>query len=118
METQQLVELGKQMNMEGEELHGFVRVEQALAREERALIREEAKKEAVRIAAMEEAEGIRQHEKEVLRVQLESDRIRVPEASMSREMNDSVNRPGPVGAALSYVCFVTLMMIWTHIFRD
>ena len=31
METQQLVDLGKQMNLEGEELREFVRSEQALA---------------------------------------------------------------------------------------
>ena len=35
---------------------------------------------------------IRQHEKEVLLIQVEADRIRVQETSMSREMNDSVNR--------------------------
>ena len=35
METQQLVDLGKQMNLEGEELREFVRAEQALARQER-----------------------------------------------------------------------------------
>ena len=60
--------------------------------------------EAERIAAMEEAERIRQHkkedeerirqhEKEVLRIQVEADRIRLQETSMSREMNDSANRP-------------------------
>ena len=176
METQQLVNLGKQINLEGEELHGFVRAEQALAREERALIREEkreeetriaaeaervaakeeavtiaakeesvriaakeeaeraaakeeaeriaakeeavriaakeeavriaakeeavriaAKEEAVRIAAKEEAERNRQHETEVLRIQVEADRIRFHETSMSREMNDSANRPRNIG---------------------
>ena len=34
METQQLVDLGKQMNLEGEEQREFVRAEQALARDE------------------------------------------------------------------------------------
>ena len=43
--------LGKQINLEGEELHGFVRAEQALAREEIALIREEKMEEEARIAA-------------------------------------------------------------------
>ena len=34
----------------------------------------------------------RQHEKEVLRIQVEADRIRLQETTMSREMNDSANR--------------------------
>ena len=42
---------------------------------------------------MEEAERIRQHEKGVLRIQVEADRIRSQETSMSREMNDSAYRP-------------------------
>ena len=112
METQQLVDLGKQMNLEGEELREFVRAEQALARDEIIRIREEMKEDEARIAemeeaerirqhkkedeeriaAMEEAEKIRQHEKEVLRIQVEADRIRLQETSMSREMNDSANR--------------------------
>ena len=41
----------------------------------------------------EEAERIRQHEKDVLRIQVEADRIRLQETSMSREMNDSAYRP-------------------------
>ena len=64
----------------------MVRTEQALAREERALTREETKAEAVRIAAREEAvrnvakeqsEVIRPYEKKVLQMQLEADRIRI-----------------------------------------
>ena len=55
METQQLVDLGKQMNLEGKELLRFVVAELALAREKRALIREEARAEK---------ERIRQHKKE------------------------------------------------------
>ena len=109
METQQLVE--------GEELREFVRAEHALARDERIRIREEKKEDEARIAAMEEAERIRQHkkedeeriaameeaerirqhEKEVLRIQVEADRIRLQETSMSREMNDSANRPQDSG---------------------
>ena len=58
METQQLVDLGKQMNLEGEELREFVRAEQALTRDERIRIREEKKEDDARIAAMEEAERI------------------------------------------------------------
>ena len=94
METQQLVDVGKQMNLEGEELRKFVLAEQALARDEIIRIREDkkeeavriagkeeavriaAKEEAVRIAAMEEAERIRQHEKEMFHLQIEADRIR------------------------------------------
>ena len=64
METQQLVDLGKQMNLEGEKLREFVRAEQALARDEIIRIREEKKEDEARIAAMEEAERIRQHKKE------------------------------------------------------
>ena len=52
-----------------------------------------AKEEAVRIAAMEEAERIRQHETAVLRIRVEADRIGFHEISMSREINDSANRP-------------------------
>ena len=64
METQQLIDLGKQMNLEGEKLREFVRAEQALARDEIIRIREEKKEDEARIAAMEEAERIRQHKKE------------------------------------------------------
>ena len=85
METQQLVDLGKQMNLEGEELREFVRAEQALARDEIIRIREENKEEEAKIA-----ERIRQHEKEVLPIQLEADRIHLQEIS---EMNDSAKRP-------------------------
>ena len=45
METQQLVDLGKQINLEGEELREFVRAEHALARDERIRIREEKKED-------------------------------------------------------------------------
>ena len=97
MDTQQLVELGKQMNLEGEKLCEYVRAEQAIAKDEiipisrekkeerMAAIEDEeriaAKAEKERIAAMEEAERIRQHEKDVLRIQAESDRIRSQETS-------------------------------------
>ena len=64
METQQLLDLGKQMNLEGEKLREFVRAEQALARDEIIRMREEKKEDEARIAAMEEAERIRQHKKE------------------------------------------------------
>ena len=57
METQQLLDLGKQMNLE-EELRAFVRAEQALARDEIIRIREKKKEDEARIAAMEEAERI------------------------------------------------------------
>ena len=96
METQQIVDFGKQMNLEGEELREFVRAEQALARDEIIRIREEKKEDEARmaaideaerirqhkkedeemIAAMEEAERIRQHEKEMFHLQIEADRIR------------------------------------------
>ena len=100
MDTQQLVEWGKQMNLEGEKLCEFVRAEQAAARDEIIRISQEkmeermaaiedeeriaAKAEKERIAAMEEAERIRQHEKGVLRTQVEADRIRSQETSMSQ----------------------------------
>ena len=54
METQQLLDLGKQMHLEGEKLREFVRAEQALARDESICIREEKKEDEARIAAMEE----------------------------------------------------------------
>ena len=61
--------------------------------EEAEMIRQHKKEDEERIAATEEAERIRQHEKKVLRIQVEADRIRLQETSMSREMNDSANRP-------------------------
>ena len=76
METQQLVDLGKQMNLEGEERREFVWAEQALARDEKIRIREEKKEDEERIVAMEEVERIRQHEKEMFHLQIEADRIR------------------------------------------
>ena len=113
MDTQQLVELGKQMNLEGEKLCEYVRAEQAIARDERMRISLEkkearmadiedeeriaAKAEKERIAEKEEAERIRQHEKDILRIQAESDRIRSQETSMSREINDSAYRPRNYG---------------------
>ncbi len=60
--------------------------------EEAERIRQHKKEDEERIAAMEEAERIRQHEKEVLRIQVEADRIRLQETSMSCEINDSANR--------------------------
>ena len=102
MDTQKLVEWGKQMNLEGEKLCEFVRAQQAVDRDEIIRIRREkkedeeridakaekeriaaiedeemiaAKAEKERIAATEEAERIRQHEKDVLRIQVEADRI-------------------------------------------
>ena len=102
MEIQQLAGVGRLLNMEGEELHNFIRTEQALAREERIRVREEKKEDDEKMAAeverirqqrMEDEDMIRQHVKEVLLIQVAADRIRVQETSMSREMNDSVNRP-------------------------
>ena len=74
METQQLVDLGKQMNLEGEERHGFVRAEQALARYERALIGEEKRGEEARIAA--EAERIAAKE-EVVRIDANEEAVTI-----------------------------------------
>ena len=78
MELQRLVELGKQMNLNGQYLLEFVQAKQALARDERIRISQEkkeariaAKAEKERIAAIEdderiatEAERIRQRNKE------------------------------------------------------
>ena len=91
METQRLVDLAKQMNLEGKEVIEFFRAERALAMERRIRISQEkkedderiaakaeqeriaaiedeeriaAKAEKERIAAMEIAERIRQHKKE------------------------------------------------------
>ena len=78
MELQRLVELGKQMNLTGQDLLEFVQAKQALARDERIRISQEkkeariaAKAEKERIAAIEdderiatEAERIRQRNKE------------------------------------------------------
>ena len=78
MELQRLVELGKQMNLTGQDLLEFVQAKQALARDERFHISQEkkeariaAKAEKERIAAIEdderiatEAERIRQRNKE------------------------------------------------------
>ena len=91
METQRLVDLAKQMNLEGKEVIKFFRAERALAMERRIRISQEkkedderiaakaeqeriaaiedeeriaAKAEKERIAAMEIAERIRQHKKE------------------------------------------------------
>ena len=60
METQRLVDMAKQMNLEGKEVIEFFRAERALAMERRIRISQE-KKEA-RIA--EEAERARQYKKE------------------------------------------------------
>ena len=56
MDTQQLVEWGKQMNLEREKLCEFVRAEQAVARDEIIRISQEKKEE--RMAAIEDKERI------------------------------------------------------------
>ena len=91
MELQRLVELGKQMNLTGQDLLEFVQAKQALARDERIRISQEkkeariaAKAEKERIAAIEdderiatEAERIRQRNKEdEARIVEEAERIR------------------------------------------
>ena len=56
MDTQQLVEWGKQMNLEGEKLCEFVRAGQAIARDE--IIRISQEKKEARMAAIEYDERI------------------------------------------------------------
>ena len=123
MDTQQLVELGKQMNLEGEKLCEYVRAEQAIARDERMRISLEkkearmadiedeeriaAKAEKERIAAIEDAERIRQHEKEeaerirqhekdILRIQAESDRIRSKKKKINLQKSKSKLKKGGI----------------------
>ena len=55
MDTQRLIELGKEMSLEGEDLRAFVRQEQEAAREERASVRQEARE-------VEEAAAKQRHE--------------------------------------------------------
>ena len=75
MEIQQLADVGRLLNLAGEELHTFIRTEQALAGDERIRVREERKEddkmmaaeaEKLRLHKLEDEERIRQHEKEVL----------------------------------------------------
>ena len=73
MELQRLVELGKQMNLTGQDLLEFVQAKQALARDERIRISQE-KKEA-RIAAKAEKERIAAI-KDDERIATEAERIR------------------------------------------
>ena len=112
MDTQRLIELGKEMSLEGEDLRAFVRQEQEAAREERASVRQEAREveeaaakqrheeaaakqqheEAAAKQRHEEATAKQQHEKEMLTLQLEADRLRVQEAreaSISHAQLDS-----------------------------
>ena len=103
MDTQRLIELGKEMSLEGEDLRAFVRQEQEAAREERASVRQEAREveeaaakqrheEAAAKQRHEEAAAKHQHEKEMLTLQLEADRLRVQEAreaSISHAQLDS-----------------------------
>ena len=58
MDTQQLVEWGKQMNLEGEKLCEFVRAQQAVDRDERIRFRQEKKEDEERIDAKAEKERI------------------------------------------------------------
>ena len=98
-DTQRLIELGKEMSLEGEDLRAFVRQEQEAAREERASVRQETAakqqhehEEAAAKQQHEEAAAKRQHEKEMLTLQLEADRLRVQEArevSISHAQLDS-----------------------------
>ena len=89
METQRLMELGDKFGVSGNELREFIRSEQEMARTERQLERETARiaeevanseredarseREAARVAAAEEAN--RQHERDMLKMQLEADQI-------------------------------------------
>ena len=61
-ENKQLADVGRLLNLAGEELHTFTRTEQALARDERIRVREEKKEDDEKMAA--EAEKIRQQKKE------------------------------------------------------
>ena len=62
MEIQQLADVGRLLNLAGEELHTFIRTEQALARHESIRVREEKKDDDQKMAA--EVEKIRQQRKE------------------------------------------------------
>ena len=78
MELQRLVDLGKQMNLAGNELLEFVLTKQALARDERISISQERKE--ARIA--EEVERARQHQEEGeerIAVKAEKERIAATE---------------------------------------
>ena len=113
METQRLVDLAKQMNLEGKEVIEFFRAERALAMERRICISREkkedderiaakaeqeriaaiedeeriaAKAEKERIAAMEIAERIRQHKKE------DDEEITAEAARIMRNMEEEEER--------------------------
>ena len=73
METQRLVDLAKQMNLEGKEVIEFLRAERALAMERRIRISQE-KKEA-RIA--EEVESARQHKECEKRIAAKAEKERI-----------------------------------------
>ena len=96
METQRLMELGEKLGLSGNELREFIRSEQEMARTERQLERETARiagedarseREAARVAAAEEAN--RQHERDMLKMQLEADKIREREANLSNSRVDT-----------------------------
>ena len=84
MEIQRLIDLGKQMNLEGEKLCEFVLAQQAVARDERIRISQEkkeariaAKAEKERIAAIEDEDRIAaKAEKERITAMEEEEKIR------------------------------------------
>ena len=84
MEIQRLIDLGKQMNLEGEQLCEFVLAQQAVARDERIRISQEkkeariaAKAEKERIAAIEDEDRIAvKAEKERITAMEEEEKIR------------------------------------------
>ena len=102
--AQQAVDRDERIRIRQEKKEDEERIDAKAEKERIAAIEDEeriaAKAEKERIAATEEAvrmaeeaERIRQHENDVLRIQVEADRIRSQETSMSREMNDSAYRP-------------------------
>ena len=87
METQRLVDLAKQMNLEGKEVIVFFRAERALAMERRIRISQEKKEDDERIAAKAEQERIAAIDEERIAAKAEKERIAAMEIAESNRQH-------------------------------
>ena len=126
MDTARIIQMGQQLGLEGGYLRTFVREEQEREREERVAAREEARyvadaaaaaattadaaataaaataaaTAAAYAAAAEEAQMVREHEKEMRLLQVEADSVRAHtlDVASSREPLESTRNSGRRGA--------------------
>ena len=117
MDLQQFIEIGKELNLEGDALKEFVRQgqvaareEQAAAREERVASRQRAKEEEELKLAARQAEM--QHEKEIQVMHLEAEKARSEMVNVSSHTLDRSSEARVSIKCRSFHHFANLKMVW------